>query len=75
MHRDAAAVQPACICFKQLSTLDQQFTHTLLLRSGFGGIEPMLPARTAATAPALRRCAVQYSHRRACGTSYYLDIC
>jgi hypothetical protein len=45
MHREAAGSADLHL-FQEVSTLGQQFTHTLLLRQGVSGIKPMLPAST-----------------------------
>ena len=44
-HRDAIC-SAGLHLFQELSTLGQQFAHTLLFREGLGRIEPVLPAGT-----------------------------
>ena len=55
MHRNATRS-----VLQELSTLAQQLAHTLLLREGCGRVFPRVSNPDAATAPAVRRFAVQY---------------
>jgi hypothetical protein len=58
-------VQPACICFNQLSTLGQQLAHPLLFRQDHGGVLPMFPASTPRTRQPFG--GSRYWHHRAYG--------
>jgi hypothetical protein len=48
MHRDTDR-SAGLHLFQELSTLGQQLAHTLLLRQGFRGVNPMSPASMSRT--------------------------